>query len=862
MLGPVHTRRHPFVVLLVLSASVLLASCSSPGSGSSPGDPDPDVFTADRAFGGSAPSDAVMLDPQAFEVAVGSDGFRWEGETLRAQREAASEARLAADLEIVQEWIDAEPEAARLIAPPDPADTAVVGSGVGSYLYSFENRAGEMQTVATLGRASEIRDLVAARQRYEQPTNQLALYRAGYDLLPMGARGGLPAPDDLEGAPLAELLEANADLDALFAGEVAELERAALASARFAAQLADPPPGFPGRTNEERSGTGGDRAGSCGRAKGGLYQNLDWPQKYFTTSVKNQGRRGTCVAFALTSVAETQVAVRGVRWTNLSEQFLYNRIKASWDPDDYDDGANTLDMAERFAESSYRLPYEDLWNYNPSPLRLEGSSAEGAFAFVGSCVGYDERCSDTAHQGEFVCTIVDGDTYCGTRPPNVANEGALMDTSAQVLWMNFPHFGGIPVWLLRAYLAAGQPVVAALTVADGFRGGNLDANGFLVDYDDETAGGHAVHVTGYVGNADLVAALPEAPLAQGGGYLIVKNSWGPCYGDGGFVYVPLAWAQAYFKHLTVFLGVDPSNVFTNAPPSIQILEPEDGASVPQGGAEILTMSAAVSDDEDGSGCCSVRWTSDLEGVLGTGTELEASFVAPGTHVITAVVTDSVGATARDSVTIEVVNAPPEPEILAPTPGEEVPVGVPYVVRGRASDPGNLGVPCDWLTWISTAGSDPFPLDGCNHLVTFETMGVRTLTLSVEDDGGAVGATSVQFVVAPAPDFWAAITEPQPEAFVFEDQVVTLSGELSQEFDLPATFTWYVHAGGRTGRTSIASGDVFQFLLTGSKVIPNVEWTPIHDDVGVGEASLELEVTGANGSASSGLVPIVVGQQPQ
>ena len=107
MFGSVDVRRHRFVVLLVLSISLLLASCSGPGSGSGPGGPDPDIFTADRVFGGPAPGGAVMFDPAAFEALVDDDGFRWEGATLRMQREAEAHAKLAADLEILEATLPA-----------------------------------------------------------------------------------------------------------------------------------------------------------------------------------------------------------------------------------------------------------------------------------------------------------------------------------------------------------------------------------------------------------------------------------------------------------------------------------------------------------------------------------------------------------------------------------------------------------------------------------------------------------------------------------------------------------------------------------------------------------------------------------
>jgi C1A family cysteine protease len=55
---------------------------------------------------------------------------------------------------------------------------------------------------------------------------------------------------------------------------------------------------------------------------------------------------------------------------------------------------------------------------------------------------------------------------------------------------------------------------------------------------DTNRGGHGICAVGFIDNADLATLLPAAPQGQGGGYFIVKNSWGNCWGDGGFIYVP------------------------------------------------------------------------------------------------------------------------------------------------------------------------------------------------------------------------------------------------------------------------------------------------------------------------------------
>ena len=245
-------------------------------------------------------------------------------------------------------------------------------------------------------------------------------------------------------------------------------------------------------------------------------------------------------------------------------------------------------------------------------------------------------------------------------------------------------------------------------------------------------------------------------------------------------------------------------------------------------------------------------------MLGTGASIEYAFIEPGSRVVTATATDSDGASGSDSVTLDVINAAPVASITAPTAGEAVPVGIPYTLQGSASDLGDLGgIPCGQLSWSSSVAGDPAPT-GCNPQVTFETTGVRKLTLTAVDDFGASDSASVVFAVVAAPELWAAVTEPKPDALFLQGTPVDLVGVISQEFDLPATFTWHVYPDGRVGDpVTIADGDVTLFTVTGSKLVPNRLWNPTDDAIGTGEHDLQLVIDGANGSATSARVRIAI-----
>jgi hypothetical protein len=81
----------------------------------------------------------------------------------------------------------------------------------------------------------------------------------------------------------------------------------------------------------------------------------------------------------------------------------------------------------------------------------------------------------------------------------------------------------------RTWLATKGPILTRLNVDDTWQDATV-TSGDLDDYKPETArGGHAVAVVGY------------RP-----GRFIVRNSWGTSWGDKGFAYASLAYAQEAF----------------------------------------------------------------------------------------------------------------------------------------------------------------------------------------------------------------------------------------------------------------------------------------------------------------------------
>jgi len=80
----------------------------------------------------------------------------------------------------------------------------------------------------------------------------------------------------------------------------------------------------------------------------------------------------------------------------------------------------------------------------------------------------------------------------------------------------------------------------------------------------------------------------------------------------------------------------------------------------------VSLSATANDTEDGDITASISWDSSLDGFLGSTGSIDVGSLSVGTHLITASVTDSGGATGSASVTISVVNAGGDPITLANT----------------------------------------------------------------------------------------------------------------------------------------------------------------------------------------------------
>jgi len=207
----------------------------------------------------------------------------------------------------------------------------------------------------------------------------------------------------------------------------------------------------------------------------------DWP-------VRNQGNRGTCVAFGSTACVEHMCASSDGSITDLSEQFIYRAIKTdSNDPIKDQDGT---------------------WlQYARDMLQAEGICTEDLWPYVGSAVNPVSGQTDSDPTQSAIDDAVNREltVSCCLRNPS--------DAAATVC--RLLHQNNRPV-------AACFPVFRDPTMpanSHGWATRVAQSYGRILNPPPTStvAGGHCVCITGYVADAN-------EPL---GGYFIFRNSWSP-----------------------------------------------------------------------------------------------------------------------------------------------------------------------------------------------------------------------------------------------------------------------------------------------------------------------------------------------
>jgi hypothetical protein len=468
--------------------------------------------------------------------------------------------------------------------------------------YVESDREGNRQQFRLLGGDAVIRDVIFARKYLTDQRHRAASYTHLYETVRDTVARSATSEDQQR------VISQLPDPEELRLHSVREIDRAILTLAEVINRWLQPPaddrpPGYPSSCGvEEGTGTGGDTTETCSNPSEnpkGLLAQSDWPLKWYNTCVRNQRARGTCSAFGVVAAVESAIAVKHNRWVNLSEQDLYKRQKLDWDPnpfDHYGDGyAPPFSLLLQMV-GWYTFPWERDWDYNPSPNRQENDQTR---TYTQSCTGYTGlACSDTNHQAQEVCyqaqttevnevveevcgyvsevPIIGG--FLGTwvcEPvtkvvEEVKNYTVCVYQTTVPGTSNFRVNNISMIWdpifstdlaIARTYLNLKIPIVLTFSVPASFGTANHDPDdgrGFVVFNNNETlpanAGSHAALLTGYIPNDQLPSNVKPG---AGGGYFILKNSWGHCAGDLGYYYLPASWVNKWGLYMVSVNSISP-----------------------------------------------------------------------------------------------------------------------------------------------------------------------------------------------------------------------------------------------------------------------------------------------------------------
>lgn len=211
-------------------------------------------------------------------------------------------------------------------------------------------------------------------------------------------------------------------------------------------------------------------------------------------SIRDQGERGTCVAFAVTALHEVAQKLHNHLSLDLSEEALYWSCKRI--DGNHDSGTSLL--SSTLALASPGQPPENTWPYDGSR---------------------DDTNSQYLPPG-------------GNLDPNTCRRASLVP-------MRFSKSR------IKRELASGHAIVAGIILSRGFV---TTQTGWIPmpTSNKELIGGHAIAIVGY-----------DTTVSQGELTLIFRNSWGEEWGDSGYGYLPSAYLAQYGAGLAIVASLLP-----------------------------------------------------------------------------------------------------------------------------------------------------------------------------------------------------------------------------------------------------------------------------------------------------------------
>jgi hypothetical protein len=186
----------------------------------------------------------------------------------------------------------------------------------------------------------------------------------------------------------------------------------------------------------------------------------------------------------------------------------------------------------------------------------------------------------------------------------------------------------------------------------------------------------------------------------------------------------------------------------NKPPVVSIAAPADSSTFAAGASVSFTGSAT--DPETGTLTgSSLKWTSDRDGQIGTGTSFSKSTLSSGTHTITLTATDWRGAHGSQARTITILttapaNQAPTASISSPANNASFAQGTSITFTGSGTDSESGPLTSTALVWSSNINGQVGT--GASLTTSGLSAGSHTITLTAKDPQNATGTATISITI--------------------------------------------------------------------------------------------------------------------
>ncbi len=252
---------------------------------------------------------------------------------------------------------------------------------------------------------------------------------------------------------------------------------------------------------------------------------------------------------------------------------------------------------------------------------------------------------------------------------------------------------------------------------------------------------------------------------------------------------------------TDFAGATGSVSFTVTvevrPPAIDISLPAADGAVEIGLA--TQFSGSANDGNDGDVSASLRWTSNRDGLIGTGRTFTTSSLSAGVHVITVTASDSQGGAATVTLPINVDRHPPKLRVMEPVEDWVSALDASSVRTSALAEDLRDGFLNSSIQWSSTLDG-PLGTGGSDTFRGPLSTGVHYIIATVTDSDNLTSTVERKVTMRSSTNFAPTVTilAPERDAFAYVGEPLLLQGASADSGAAAPTIQWSSDLDGNLG----------------------------------------------------------------